>query len=338
MMRLGTSGAKPHQDHNACLAALTRCFTVLAIAVLCPALPAQTPAPSPASPGPRADQIFTHANVYTGVPSNTPFSSILREEAIAVRADRIQAVGKTADILKLKGPQTQVIDLGGHFVMPGFNDAHVHLADAGLKKLTVDLTGVKSLDEFRNRTLNEEEHRRAREWIGKLNDVSPEVRAKAAENLIGMGPRVASLLRQTIERREANTSDRGTARLIQSARQCLETIEGDSAIPMPESAPRLLALRRPAGTVEAILARVSIPVQLGGGIRDLRAIAADHQCVAGDDQRRGQTRRSRQRSRQDPLPGKSRDFAVASSGEKTREKFAICSVSRSPRWYLASSG
>jgi len=99
------------------------------------------------------------------VPSNTPFSSILREEAIAVRADRIQAVGKTADILKLKGPQTQVIDLGGHFVMPGFNDAHVHLADAGLKKLTVDLTGVKSLDEFRNRVLTKVETAKPGEWI-----------------------------------------------------------------------------------------------------------------------------------------------------------------------------
>jgi len=56
--------------------------------------------------------------------------------------------GQNVDIQKLKGPQTQVIDLGGHFVMPGFNDAHLHLADAGLQKLNVDLTGVKTLDEF----------------------------------------------------------------------------------------------------------------------------------------------------------------------------------------------
>ncbi len=98
---------------------------------------------------PKADVIFIHANVYTGVPSNAQFSSILREEAIAVRGDRIQAVGKNVDIEKLKGPQTQVVDLGGHFVMPGFNDAHLHLAEAGLQKLSVDLTGVKTLEEFR---------------------------------------------------------------------------------------------------------------------------------------------------------------------------------------------
>src|SRR6202163_4495322 len=51
----------------------------------------------------KADIIFEHGNIYTGVPANAQFSSILREEAIAVRGDRIQAVGKNADIEKLKG-------------------------------------------------------------------------------------------------------------------------------------------------------------------------------------------------------------------------------------------
>jgi predicted amidohydrolase YtcJ len=106
-----------------------------------------------------------HANVYTGVPSNAQFSSVLREEAIAVRGDRIQAVGKNLDIQKLKGPQTQVIDLGGHFVMPGFNDAHMHLADAGLQKLNVDLVGVKTLDEFRERVRARVGKAAPGEWI-----------------------------------------------------------------------------------------------------------------------------------------------------------------------------
>jgi predicted amidohydrolase YtcJ len=114
---------------------------------------------------PKADIIFMHANVYTGVPANTPFSSILREEAIAVRGDRIQAVGKTIDMAKLKGPETQVIDLGGHFVMPGFNDAHLHLDDAGTTKLSIDLTGVKSLDELRERVAKKVGEAKAGEWI-----------------------------------------------------------------------------------------------------------------------------------------------------------------------------
>jgi predicted amidohydrolase YtcJ len=118
-----------------------------------------------AAAGPKADIIFMHANVYTGVPANAQFSSILREEAIAVRGERIQAVGKNVDIQKLKGPQTQVVDLSGRFVMPGFNDAHLHLADAGLQKLNVDLTGVRTLDEFRARVLAKVETAKPGDWI-----------------------------------------------------------------------------------------------------------------------------------------------------------------------------
>jgi predicted amidohydrolase YtcJ len=125
--------------------------------------PAQDKAP--AATGPRADIIFMHANIYTGVPANTQFSSILREEAIAVRGDRIQAVGKTLEIEKLKGPQTQIIDLGGHFVMAGFNDAHLHLDDAGATKLSVDLTGIKSLDDLRDRVSKKVAESKAGDWI-----------------------------------------------------------------------------------------------------------------------------------------------------------------------------
>ncbi len=130
---------------------------------------AQAPMPMPTGAASesklKADVVFIHANVYTGVPSHEMFGSTLREEAIAVRGERIQAVGKNADILKLKGPQTQVIDLGGHFVMPGFNDAHLHLADAGLWKLSVDLTGVRTLDEFRERLRAKADAAKGDEWI-----------------------------------------------------------------------------------------------------------------------------------------------------------------------------
>jgi predicted amidohydrolase YtcJ len=141
-------------------------FLAVSIVILPGAqVPDQKNAPETADSKPKPDTIFVHANVYTGVPSNAGFSSILREEAIAVRGDRIQEVGKNADILKLKGPQTQVIDLGGHFVMPGFNDAHLHLADAGLQKLSADLTGVKTLAEFRARVQAKVETAKPGEWI-----------------------------------------------------------------------------------------------------------------------------------------------------------------------------
>ncbi len=174
MMRsLATTGAKAPLDKKALFAALKRCATqnlaLCVIAGLC-SIPGRAQSAAPGSgavqvSGSKADVIYLHANVYTGVPANSQFSSILREEAIAVREGRIQAVGKNAEIEKLKGPQTQVVDLGGHFVMPGFNDAHMHLADAGLQKLSVDLTGVKSLDEMRARVLAKVETAKAGDWI-----------------------------------------------------------------------------------------------------------------------------------------------------------------------------
>ena len=144
--------------------------TSLGCAVLCSVLgaiqgSAQEATPAAADAKPKADIIFMHANVYTGVPDNSPFSSIVREEAIALRGDRILAVGKALEIEKLKGPQTEVIDLGGHFVMPGFNDAHLHLDDAGMTKLSVDLTGVKSLEELRARVAKKVEGSKAGDWI-----------------------------------------------------------------------------------------------------------------------------------------------------------------------------
>ncbi len=100
---------------------------------------------------PKADLIFLHANIYTGVADTSSFHANPRAEAIAIQDGRVAAVGRGDDILKMKGPATEVIDLDGHFVMPGFNDAHMHLVDAGFRRLTVELGEVKSLTEFRDR-------------------------------------------------------------------------------------------------------------------------------------------------------------------------------------------
>ncbi|MGA6986287.1 MAG: amidohydrolase [Terriglobales bacterium] len=101
---------------------------------------------------PKADVIFTHANIYTGVVDVTAsLGAGKRFEALAVRGDRILAVGSRDEVMKSKGPETKIVDLDGRFVMPGFNDAHVHLASAGLEKMTVNLVGAKTLDEFRER-------------------------------------------------------------------------------------------------------------------------------------------------------------------------------------------
>ena len=51
-------------------------------------------------------------------------------EAVAIKDGKFIAVGANADALKLRGPATRVIDLHGRFVVPGFNDNHVHFASA----------------------------------------------------------------------------------------------------------------------------------------------------------------------------------------------------------------
>ena len=118
-----------------------------------------------AAPKPKADAIYIHGNVYTGMPMGASLGGVRREQAIAVRGDRVIAVGSNDEILKLKGPETNVIELGGKFVMPGFNDAHTHLAEGGFEKLTVNLVGVKSLDEFRERIRAKAEKAEPNAWI-----------------------------------------------------------------------------------------------------------------------------------------------------------------------------
>lgn len=121
---------------------------------------AQSPPESP-----KADLILFHGNIYTGVVSASSFHESERVQAIAVRRDRIVATGTDKEILRLKGPNTKLMDLAGHFLMPGFNDAHLHLASAGLQKLNLDLTGVKSLDEFRERLRERVQNTAPGEWI-----------------------------------------------------------------------------------------------------------------------------------------------------------------------------
>src|SRR5579864_1537913 len=61
------------------------------------------PLPSRASTmSPKADVILLHGNIYTGALANSQFSSVERQEAVALRGDRILAVGKNPDIEKLK--------------------------------------------------------------------------------------------------------------------------------------------------------------------------------------------------------------------------------------------
>jgi predicted amidohydrolase YtcJ len=115
---------------------------------------------------PKAEMIFTHGNIYTGVVDATsPLAGAKRAEALAIVGDHILAVGARDEIMKLQGPDTKVVDLAGRFVMPGFNDAHMHLASAGLEKMNVNMVGAKTLDEFRDRLRAKCEAAEPGEWV-----------------------------------------------------------------------------------------------------------------------------------------------------------------------------
>lgn len=135
-------------------------IVLLAVAIAAPILgtaqstPQKHPLPHRTKPAATApvvpDDLFFNGVIYTGEGFAEDKPRIV--EAMAVAGGKIVAVGTTAEISRMAGPNTHLHDLDtAHtllFIFPGFNDAHTHLGDAGRTKLNVDLTGVKSLDDM----------------------------------------------------------------------------------------------------------------------------------------------------------------------------------------------
>jgi predicted amidohydrolase YtcJ len=110
--------------------------------------------------------------IWTGGPILTMNDRAMRAEAVAEAGGRIVAVGSRAAVMKRRGPQTQVIDLQGRTLLPGFVDAHGHMMIGGLQALGANLlappdgevTDIASLQ----RTL--------RDWVAANQAVVNEVR------------------------------------------------------------------------------------------------------------------------------------------------------------------
>lgn len=68
-------------------------------------------------------------------------------EAVAISGNRIVAVGDRAEVGRLIGPQTEVVELGGRAVLPGFVDAHVHPTHGGMSLIRCELRGAGSAAE-----------------------------------------------------------------------------------------------------------------------------------------------------------------------------------------------
>jgi predicted amidohydrolase YtcJ len=89
----------------------------------------------------RADLIVCHAKVVT---VDGRFSIA---QAVAVRGDRIVAVGDDKSVLRRRGPKTRVLDVEGRTVLPGLYDSHVHPVGAATSELTEPIPELNSLDD-----------------------------------------------------------------------------------------------------------------------------------------------------------------------------------------------
>lgn len=109
--------------------------------------------------GSRIDAAIIHARIWTENPKQP------EAEALAIRGNRIVAVGKTDDILRMADERTSVIDARGRRILPGFNDAHVHFYWGGDALAGVQLREAGSADEFRKRIAEFAASQPQGEWI-----------------------------------------------------------------------------------------------------------------------------------------------------------------------------
>lgn len=90
----------------------------------------------------RADIVFVGGRVFTGT-SPTPIDA-----AVAVAGGRILAVADAATVRSLADADTEIVDLEGGLLVPGFQDAHVHPAVAGVQMLSCDLSEERTIDGY----------------------------------------------------------------------------------------------------------------------------------------------------------------------------------------------
>ncbi|MBL7873611.1 MAG: amidohydrolase [Cyclobacteriaceae bacterium] len=93
----------------------------------------------------KAELIITNAKIWTGSEKQPA------AQAMAISGDSILAVGTNEEIQHFNGSSTEVVDIQGGFITPGFIDTHVHLLGGGNGLLSVKLTDAKTPEEFTKR-------------------------------------------------------------------------------------------------------------------------------------------------------------------------------------------
>ncbi|MGW4780470.1 amidohydrolase [Streptomyces filamentosus] len=107
---------------------------------------------------PHADLVFTRGPVLTLDPARS------RATSLAVTGDRITAVGHD-EVRELIGPGTEVVDLTGKLLLPGFQDSHIHAVGGGCELAECDLTESVDVTEYLERIRAYAEAHPDREWI-----------------------------------------------------------------------------------------------------------------------------------------------------------------------------
>ena len=107
----------------------------------------------------KATLVFINGNIAT-MEDSKPYA-----EAVAVRNDKIIAVGSTDEINKYIGDSTNVINLNGRFLMPGFNESHAHFLGLGESKQILDLRKVKNWNEIVSMVAKASEQSLPGTWI-----------------------------------------------------------------------------------------------------------------------------------------------------------------------------
>jgi predicted amidohydrolase YtcJ len=96
-----------------------------------------------AHPQAAQERVFYNGKVFTAEPEH-PYA-----EAVAIRGDRIVAVGNRAEVSAAVGSGAELIDLKGDFLMPGLIDSHCHAIDGGLSLISADFAQrSNSLDDL----------------------------------------------------------------------------------------------------------------------------------------------------------------------------------------------
>ena len=88
-------------------------------------------------------------------------------ESVAILGERILAVGRTEELLELRGPRTRVVDVKGRGILPGLIDSHAHIASHGFRMTEVDCgyPGVRSIEDIKARIREAAGRTRPGEWV-----------------------------------------------------------------------------------------------------------------------------------------------------------------------------